>query len=278
MSLRELQERFQSHLLGADPALLADIAERGTLGGTPSGTLGGTPGGTLRAAERLAIYRHAYGARLTDALRANFPKLHLALGDEAFAGAAAGYIAAHPSLTRSIRWYGQRLPEHLARTPPWSAQPILAELARFEWALTEVFDAADATAIGREALAGVEHTEWGALRFVFHPALRTVSLAWNAVAVWKALDVAPQAAAPSPTSSGGEQTWLLWREQYQNRFRCISAAEATALAWAMDGASFAQVCEALTRVMPEAEVPRAAAGFLAAWLDGGLLVEIHREA
>ncbi|MFO1468790.1 MAG: putative DNA-binding domain-containing protein [Steroidobacteraceae bacterium] len=138
------------------------------------------------------------GARLTDALKANFPKLHLALGDEAFAGAAAGYIAAHPSLTRSIRWYGQRLPEHLARTPPWSAQPVLAELARFEWALTEVFDAADATAIGREALAGVEHAEWGALRFVFHPALRTVSLAWNAVAVWKALDAAPHAAAPSP--------------------------------------------------------------------------------
>lgn len=262
MSLRELQERFQSHLLGDDPALLADIAERGT----------------LRATERLAIYRHAYGARLTDALKANFPKLHLALGDEAFAGAAAGYIAAHPSLTRSIRWYGQRLPEHLARTPPWSAQPVLAELARFEWALTEVFDAADATAIGREALAGVEHAEWGALRFVFHPALRTVSLAWNAVAVWKALDAAPHAAAPSPTSAGGDETWLLWRQQYQNRFRCIGTAEATALAWAMDGASFAQVCEALTRVMPEAEVPRAAAGYLAAWLDGGLLVETRRQA
>ena len=34
------------------------------------------------------------------------------------------------------------------RRAPYDAQPILAELARFEWALTEVFDGGDAPRAG----------------------------------------------------------------------------------------------------------------------------------
>jgi len=255
MSLRELQERFQLQLLRGDAALDVPIADRPPL----------TP------VERFAIYRNAYGARLTDALKANYPKLHLVLGDEVFRQAAAGYIAAHPSTTRSIRWFGAQLPDHLARTAPFSAQPALAELARFEWALSECFDAADAPVLSRADLARTAPEDWGALRFIFHPSLRTLSLGWNTVSIWKALDAAPEAAAPLPVKAAEAGTWLLWRQQFQNRFRSIDGAEATALAWAMDGASFAQVCEQLARLLPEDQVPMTAATLLANWADSGLL-------
>ena len=56
------------------------------------------------------------------------------------------FIAAHPSVHRSIRWYGSELADFLIDRPPFAEQPILSELARFEWTLAEVFDAADASA------------------------------------------------------------------------------------------------------------------------------------
>lgn len=255
MSLRALQQRFQEHLLNGASPVLADIAAVAP----------------LSRERRLGVYRDAYGARLRDALKSNYPKLHRVLGDATFAALAAGFLAAHPSGTRSIRWFGRGLPEYLQHTPPYSAQPILAELARFEWALGECFDAADAVAMTREDLQRTPPTDWGGLRFGFHAGVRTLILQWNTVEVWKALDADPEATAPDPSSSAGARTWLLWRQQYQNRFRSLDAIEATALAVAMDGASFAQICEQLCGVLAEAQVPAAAAVLLSNWIEAGLL-------
>mgnify|MGYP001195826359 CR=1 FL=1 len=255
MSLRGLQERFQSDVLGNGESLCPLIADRAP----------------LAPAERLSIYSNAYRARLAEALRDTYPKLRLALGDEAFEECAAGFIAAHPSSNRSIRWFGAQIGEYLSRTPPFSDQPVLSELARFEWTLGECFDAADAPVLSREDLARTAPQDWGSLRFAFHPSLRTLSLAWNAVEIWKALDAAPEAPAPSPARSPSHRTWLLWRQEFQNRFRSIDGAEATALAWAMDGASFGEVCEQLERLLLREQVPMMAATLLANWADAGLL-------
>jgi hypothetical protein len=254
MALRELQQRFQAQVLGQDDGILASIA----------GTAPLTP------ARRMAIYREAYGARLREALKASYVKLHLVLGDETFAALAADYLAAHPSTRRSIRWFGDKLAAHLQSMPPWSGQPILAELARFEWALTECFDAADAGTLTRADLAQVDPQRWGELHLAFHPAVRTLSLAWNAVDVWKALDA--DEPPPAPQRLAAETTWLVWRQKDQNRFRSIDEHEATALAWAMDGASFAEVCEQLAGVLSQEQVPLAAATLLTQWLDAGVLI------
>jgi hypothetical protein len=255
MSLHGLQERFQSDVLGNGESLCPLIADRARL----------SPG------ERLSIYRNAYRARLAEALKETYPKLRLALGDEAFAECAAGYIAAHPSSSRSIRWFGTHLAGHLSRSPPFSGQPVLSELARFEWALGECFDAADAPVFTRGDLARTAPADWGALRFAFHPSLRTLSLSWNAVPIWKALDEAPEAPAPSPARSPAIGTWLLWRQEFQNRFRSVDETESLALAWAIDGASFGEVCEHLASRLPGEEVPMLAAALLANWTDSGLI-------
>lgn len=255
MALHELQVRFQNDVLGAGASLCPLVADRPP----------------LTSGERLSIYRHAYRARLAEALKETYPKLRLALGDEAFAECATGYLAAHPSGSRSIRWFGGQLAAHLGRTAPFSAQPVLAELARFEWTLGQCFDAADAPAFTRADLLRTPPDAWGALRFAFHPSLRTLQLAWNAVAIWKALDVAPEAAAPSPVKLPAIGTWLVWRQAFQNRFRPVDETEGLALAWALDGASFGEICDQLDQQLPGDQVPMTAATLLASWADGGLL-------
>src|SRR5271156_6213949 len=117
MQLQKLQYEMQRHLLGEDSGVIAGIVD------APP----------LPAANRLAIYRNAYQVRLIDALNDTYPILHALLGDDMFVALGEAYVAAPPSVHRSIRWYGRELEDFLARTAPYEEQPILAEVALLEW-------------------------------------------------------------------------------------------------------------------------------------------------
>jgi hypothetical protein len=101
----------------------------------------------------LAVYLQAYRARLTAALRDNYPVLQRALGDDAFDLLARAYLDEHPSHFRSIRWFGDSLAEFLAAAPEHLPHPALVDLARMDWAMRTAFDAADATLLGVGELA-----------------------------------------------------------------------------------------------------------------------------
>src|SRR3984893_18384357 len=147
--LGQLQRDLQSHLLGEASSIAGAIVD------APP----------LAVADRLGIYRNAYRVRLIEALDDTYPVLHAVLGDEAFAALGEEFVAAHPPLYRSLRWYGGELAEFLRRQPPYAEQPIFAELALLEWTLAEVFDAADAEPVQRAALSAVDASLWSELQF-----------------------------------------------------------------------------------------------------------------
>jgi hypothetical protein len=254
--LRELQQDLQRHLLGETSGVTAAIVD------APP----------LPARDRLAIYRNAYQVRLIDALHDTYPVLHGLLGDEAWIEMGEAYVAAHPSVFRSIRWYGQELPAFLSQSEPFAEAPILAEVALLEWTLAEVFDAADAEPLQRAALSAVEPSAWGSLTLVFHPSLRRLSFSWNTAAVWKAMSV--DETPPPPELAAAPLPWLLWRQNLQNYFRSLNALESAALDAAQAGCNFAQICESMSALMPEEEIPAAAASLLGAWADSGIIVGI----
>ena len=200
MELRRLQREMQSGLLGEESAIEALIAD--------------TPPLTKDA--RLGIYRHAYVARLIEALRNYYPVLHQILGDEDFEALGGAFVRAHPSVHRSIRWYGREVAAFLRAEPPFAEQPILAELASFEWRLAESFDSADAGVLGRAALASVEPAEWADLTFRFHPSVQRLAFEWNTVAVWKAMSA--EETPPAPERSADAVEWLIWRRQSRELF------------------------------------------------------------
>jgi hypothetical protein len=254
--LRDLQRDLQQFVLGSPSAIMDTLVD------APP----------WPAADRLGIYRHAYEERLLESLDDTYPKLRAALGDEDFAALGRAFIAAHPSVQRSIRWYGRELAAVLANTAPYDEQPILAELASLEWTLSEVFDAADATPLTRAALSEVPPEDWSGLRFGFHPSLRRLTLSWNTPAVWSALG--SDGVPPNPERLAAPETWLLWRRDLKNYFRSMTAAEAAALDAAIAGRDFGELCAELCEWLPAGEIPLAAANFLAAWTDGGLIVAL----
>jgi hypothetical protein len=258
-SLRDLQRDLQRHLLGEQSAVCAAIVD------APP----------LPALERLAIYKNAYRVRLIDALHETYPVLHGLLGDELWVVLGEAFVAAHSSPYRSIRWYGRELARFMSRTPPFDESPVLSEIATLEWTLSEVFDAGDAQALQRSALAAVEPDAWAGLKFAFHPSLQRLEFHWNTAAVWKAMsnDEAP----PQPQQGDSPIPWLLWRQNLQNYFRSMSVAEAVALDSALRRRSFGEICEDLGVCLAADAVPAAAAGFLAAWADSGILIGLDTE-
>jgi len=253
-ALSQVQGDFQHYLLHGDTAVEKHVV------------------GTARVpvATRLAIYGGAYRSRLADALAANFPALARLLGEADFRRLAGEYVRAHDSPFFSIRYYGDALAQFLATREDYTAAPVLAELARWEWAMTGAFDAADATPLAHEALARVSPQRWAQLRFTFHPSLQRLTLWWNVPQLWQALSDDTERPAASLTAEPLE--WLLWRQDLSTYFRSLPQTEAAALDGALRGWPFGELCELLCEQLGDAAAPAQAATLLRGWVAAGLIV------
>lgn len=221
---------------------------------------------------RLAIYSNAYGARLIDALEANYPAMAKLLGEQDFNDLATEYVAAHDSRFFSIRYYGHLISVFLTNNPRYRPVPFLADLARWEWMMNEVFDAADAESLEVTTLAYKSPGDWASMRLTFHPSVRSLALHWNAPQVWKAL--VNDAERPRASVSREATTWLLWRHELKEFFRPLTKPEEHAITAARAGEPFGDICSALCEHMREDEAPARAAEYLRNWIEAGLITAL----
>jgi hypothetical protein len=256
-ALRRLQEDFQGYLLALDARMHPHV-------------LGSAQ---VSAEERLAIYADAYRLRLLEALDTDYPGLHAMLGDDDFDSMGRAYIAAHPSPYFSLRWFGNRLSEFLRTTEPYSQYPVFAEMAAFEWAKSDAFDAADSEIASIADMAAVPPDAWPGLTFVPHPSLRRLDLRWNVPTVWKAIDAGQE--PPTLEENDYPIAWLVWRQDLLTYFRSLNVDEAWALDALQRGETFASICQGLTEWIDAQNVAVHAAGLLKQWLSNGLIRAIR---
>ncbi|HYB65503.1 MAG TPA: DNA-binding domain-containing protein [Steroidobacteraceae bacterium] len=223
---------------------------------------------------RLGIYAGAYGSRLIDALAASYPALAALLGEEDFRILGAKYVRAHDSCYFSIRNYGDALAEFLGAHADYTDVPLLAELARWEWMLCAVFDAADAQLLTAAALARVAPADWPELHLTFHPSVQRLALRWNTPQMWKALTEGSE--RPELSFAAQPVEWLAWRQDLKTWFRSLEPAEAEALDAMRNGRSFGELCELLAASHGSERTAAEAAALLARWLGAGLLVAAVR--
>lgn len=220
---------------------------------------------------RLAIYANAYRYRLIDALSDNYPSVHTLLGDERFYNDGIKYIAAYPSHHFSIRYFGSHLEQFLADQHHDTA--VLAEMARFEWALRNAFDSADTPSLGLDALQTVAPEAWVELRFTLHPSVARLNLEWNVPQLWAAIENETgqipfeQAEYPIP--------WLIWRKQLKTYYRSLDVDEAWALDAVIQGQSFAEICAGVCEWVDQASAPERVAGFISTWLEADLITMLE---
>lgn len=262
--LRQLQHEFQDFILRGH-----DTVTRRIVGDE-----------RVTASERLEVYSQAYRLRLLEALESDFVALRAWVGPELFTTIGTAYIDAHPSYHYSLRHFGRHLSEflnttafHVESNPGGDPTPgLLTELAAFDWALIEAFDAADSALVTVADMAGIEPTAWANLQFAPHASLRRLNLNWNAPAIWKAADTGellpPAQRADPPT------LWVIWRQNFNSYFRSLNVDEACALDALMRGESFGAICEDLCEWIDPQNVAAHAAGMLKQWIVDEMIREI----
>ena len=256
-ALRDTQTEFQHYLLRREGPMTDRIVgdER------------------VDARGRLEIYANAYRLRLLEALDGDFVALKAHVGAERFEEIARAYIDAHPSDHFSLRYYGRHTAHFLAETEPYRNEPLLSELAMFDWALTDSFDAADSPVASVGDMAAIAPDDWARLVFVPHASLQRLNLEWNAPAIWKAAD--KNGPLPAPEKAEFPVGWAVWRQELQIYFRSFTVDEAFALDALLRGETFGALCEGLTEWIDAQNVAGHAAGLLKQWLTDGLIREIQ---
>jgi hypothetical protein len=252
--LADIQEAFQRFLLTSDSEIGSHVV------------------GTERVPVevRLGIYGDGYRSRLIEVLESSYPVLASLLGEADFQTLGAKYVASHESTFFSVRYYGHELADFLAATAEYSQAPLLAELAKWEWAMAAAFDAADAEPIDSAAFAQVAPDEWAELRFDWSPSVQLLALEWNVPELWKA--VTEDTERPEPSLNPQLASWLIWRRELQIYFRPVAAPEAAVISASVAGQSFGELCVLLCEHLDESEASLHAAGFLRGWVQSGLLV------
>ena len=195
--LRRVQRFVQAVIVSpGETRRAARSAARRELGvRTPEEVL--VPSRTLTPVERIGIYQGMYLHRMRDALASDYPGLLHALGESGFLDFVRSYVRRHPSRSYTLNRLGDHVPAYLSRARQLPHGRFLADLARLELAVTEVFDAEAAAPVRRLRPAGVGE----ATTFRPSPTLRFLSFAYP---VGPYLDAvkdgrSPRIPRPSPT-------------------------------------------------------------------------------
>jgi hypothetical protein len=204
---------------------------------SPAPILGGT---AVPPHIGLAVYRHAYRARLHEALSDDFSAVARVLGEPGFARVVDRFIRAHPPQDATLNAYGRFFAPWLARARIARRAP-LAELARLEWALVESLHAPLASGLSGEALAAIAPHAWGSIRLRPAPSLRVLAGQFNVDTVFDAVQ-REQTPPPFRRQRGGVA--ILRRADGLRRIP-LDALEARVLTALVDDAPLA---EALARV------------------------------
>lgn len=254
MTLAELQDKFQAGILEGNRTVLPSMRDSRK---TDRATL-------------FSIYYDAYRLRLAEFLSNDFPMLRLYLGEETFGRLVEDYICSAPSYQRNARWYGARLPEFMHVTALWRASVKAIDLARFERALSDAFDAADAPTISVDALSDICAENWPRIAFEFHPSVELLDFARGIGEVYSALANENE----PPAIQRGEEAIIFWREEGQSSYRLVVEEERLAFLEARGGKKFSDICALLAFQGKDEDPASVAARFLSQWFADGLVTRL----
>lgn len=238
----------------------------------------------LPAVERLDVYANMYFFRLLDCLGEDYPKTRAAIGADRFHNLVTDYLLRHPSENPSLRHLGRHLPGFIAAHDVAEEHPYLADLARLEWARTEVFDAPDAEPMTREDLGRLPPETAGEARFTFVPASDLLRLDYNVARIWRALDESGGAGGGAPAAvpddargraPGGAArkpcAVRVWRSDCVVYHRSLEDEEARCLELARQGEPLARICQGVAAGQSLARATQRVGRMIQAWIDDGIL-------
>jgi hypothetical protein len=229
------------------------------------------PSQALTSVERLSIYSHAYTARLLECLRAAYPTLLHALGQDAFDAFAIGYLQAYPSQSYTLDKLGARFAQFLEETRPDRTQcedqtsagevgwpDFLIDLARFDWTVGEVFDgpgSEDQTLLTAAQVAAISPDRRAYARLVPAPSLRLLAFRYPVNAYFSAV----RSREDSPPPGAAESYLALTRRDFVVCRHVLSAPQFAILSAIVSGVTVGGAVEHVAATVDRTDAEQFAA-------------------
>jgi hypothetical protein len=164
------------------------------------------PSSQMTSSDRLAIYQRAYLARLIECMRAEYPMLCRALGQELFDDFATSYLVQHPSASYTLAELGEQFADHLGQmSPPESVSKdcygAIIELARLEWTTAEVFNGPGTERSPPLNACQLVPDAWDTLALSLAPSVRLIQFHCPVHEYYRALRTDADAAPPKPAQT-----------------------------------------------------------------------------
>ncbi|MGF6920679.1 DNA-binding domain-containing protein [Paraburkholderia sp. 40] len=211
-SLRELQLDFAAAIVDQDASRMREHVQTG-----------GAP-----VDERLDVYFHNMYYNLREVLREVFPVIERLVGERFFDYAADRYISEHPSTSGDVHRFGATFATFLAGFAPAASLPYLFDTAKLEWAMHEVFHAADCPPLAISRLARIVQTDCTTLRFMLNPACRLLASRFPVSRIWCVNQPMATGSESLNADSGGEFL-LIRRRNFAVEARPLEPAAFTML-------------------------------------------------
>lgn len=221
----------------------------------------------LSATQRIQIYADAYFQRVLECLEEDFPATLAIVGEDEFREITRVYLDRHPPTEPSIDWAGRHFGAFLRGQSVLARFPFLADLARLEWAISEISVAPDCASLTAAELQNVPLEHWPSLTLRAIPASQILPCDWLVCDLRSAIQADRQWNAPPR----GAVAALVWRTAGQVYFREPEAAEQLALELLSGGVTFAALCERLSVKLADENPAPAINQMLAGWIADGLL-------
>lgn len=243
----------------------------------------------LSAVERLDIYANMYFYRIRDSLKEDFPAILALLGDAGFHNLITDYLLMHPSQHWTLRNVGIDMAAFLGTHPVSTEHPFIADLARFEWELIDLFDAATAPVLTQEGLAAIPPDAWAALCFRFVPSLRQVAFAWPIDHIRgeilgdegkKEGSFPRKRESPEIPACAGmtpqKTNILFWQHELKVLYRRVELTEQKLICAVTEGKAFSGLCEIAAEAVGIELAVSTVSVALQSWLQNGMLCTLDR--
>ena len=171
----------------------------------------------------LAVYRGTLISGYLEALGDVYPVLRRLVGEACFAQAARAYIGGHLSTSGDLHAYGEDFPACLAGYPPVAGLAYLPDVARLEWAVHQVFHAADPGPADLERLAALLGPDCASRGLVLSPACRLLASPYPVHRLWGMHQ--PGAAWDDGFRLDSGEARLLVRRNAAFEIECVPLAE-----------------------------------------------------
>lgn len=236
----------------------------------------------LLPVEQLEIYRVQFWLRHTSAMLDDYPGVSGILGQAEWEKLVESYLLKFSPTSYTLRDLGDRFADHIKARIETPHQALCEDMARLEWAYTELFDAAPAASLDGAKLASLPEEAWHTARIVFNPAFQLLRVRYPVAELRQQLRRAqlnpdqdqPEIKIPDPD----DQDLVLYRDRRLRLLhRKLSPAAAQLLGRLCEGQPLVPAAEATAQALPSAaaEIEAQVGAWFQDWGASGWIIDVQ---